>query len=385
MLSLATLAALEEDLLSQLAQADLSAANTLPLLTQLRKTYPPEIAAAALETARLRQKATVKFSRASQMFFTSDALQQATHESVSAYHAQKLAHYSHIADLGCGIGGDSLAFGQNAQVIGVDLDVLRLHMARHNTRIYEANANFIQADLSFSLPLKNIPVAFFDPARRDDSKRIFSVKDYMPPLAHISAWDFESVLVKISPGVQLEEIAHLKVGIEFVSYEGDLKEALLCAGEMRFEGRRAVRLPENEILTPLGYEPPPLTAAPHHYLYEPDPSVIRSGLLSELLEKINLVAYRLDEEIAYLTGDECVENCWLRTWRIDEWMPFNLKKLRARLREKQVGQITVKKRGSPITPEQLQQMLRLKQGNRHATVILTQLKGQPIVLVSYEN
>ncbi len=369
------------ELLQELAQADLSAVNTLPLLTRLRKMYSPELAAAALETAQLRQKAELKFSRASEMFFTRDALQQATHETVAHYHAQKLALFKGIADLGCGIGGDTLALGQVSHVIGMDMDAVRLVMARHNARVYQSQADFIQADVT-ACPVKNIPAAFFDPARREAGKRIFSVRDYLPPLDRIPP--FDAMLVKISPGVQLEEIAHLDAGIEFVSYEGDLKEALLHFGQLKFEGKRATRLPDSETLRPLGYDPPPLTDVPRRYLYEPDPAVIRAGVFSEMLAHLGLTAYRLDEEIAYLTGDEIVKSGWLRTWRIDDWMPFHLKKLRAALREKNIGQVTVKKRGSPITPEQLQQMLHLK-GSQHATIILTQLRGQPIVLLSYDS
>lgn len=384
MFSVEILAALPSDLLAELAQADLSAANTLPLLTQLRKIYPLEIAAAALETARLRQKATSKFTRADRMFFTGEALQQASHETVAQYHAQKLSPYAHVADLGCSIGGDSIAIGQKIPVIGLDLDAVRLQMARHNASMYQAQADFIQADLTHPLPLHAVPAAFFDPARRDDAKRIFSVKDYFPPLAVVKTWAFKALLVKISPGVQLAELANFPAGIEFVSYGGELKEALVCLGELAFEGRRAVLLPENEILVPQNYPAPALTDSPHRYLYEPDPSVIRSGLLSEMLVHLHLTAYRLDDDIAYLTGDTPIKSRWLRAWQIDEWMPFNLKKLRARLREQQVGNITVKKRGSPITPEQLQQMLKLKEGERHAVVILTRLKGQPVILLSYD-
>jgi SAM-dependent methyltransferase len=385
MLSLGTFAALqsEADLLQSLAANDLSAANTLPLLTRLRKTYPPDVAGAALETARLREKAAPKFSRASQMFFTADALEQATSEIVAEHHARILAPYHQIADLGCGIGGDAILLGQRAWVLGVDLDLLRLRMARHNAAVYQAGVQFLQADLTAPLPLVDQGAAFFDPVRRTADKRIFSVRAYTPPLELIQTWNFQAVLVKISPGVQLEELTHLDAGIEFVSLGGELKEALLHIGELAFRGFRATRLPENITLVSLGLEPPPVIDAPLRYLYEPDPAVIRSGLFGEMLQQTGITAYRLDETIAYLTGDEPTNSPWLRSWRIDAWMPFNLKKLRRELVEQGVGKITVKKRGSPITPEALQAKLSLKDGIHHAVVILTRLQGQPIVLISY--
>src|SRR5262245_9108190 len=83
------------ELLEELKTADLSEANTLKLLTQLRKRYSPENTAAALETARLRVKARTKFDpkRADQMFFTSDALEQATHWAVATYHFERFHNF----------------------------------------------------------------------------------------------------------------------------------------------------------------------------------------------------------------------------------------------------------------------------------------------------
>jgi len=239
--------------------------------------------------------------------------------------------------------------------------------------------------LTAPLLVRGLAAAFFDPARRSEERRIFSVADYIPPLETLHQWDFRAMLVKISPGVRLEELTDWRVGIEFVSHNGELKEALLHCRDLAFEGFRATCLNAGETLTSQGCAALPLTDHPLRYLYEPDPAIIRSGLFGELLAHLGLEAHRLDENIAYLTGDHPVESPWLHIWRIDEWMPFNLKKLRARLLERQIGAVTVKKRGSPILPEDLQKMLRLKKAVGHALVVLTQLGGQPIVLINYNS
>ncbi|NUM47252.1 MAG: hypothetical protein HUU38_21335 [Anaerolineales bacterium] len=61
-------------------------------------------------------------------------------------------------------------------------------------------------------------------------------------------------------------------------------------------------------------------------------------------------------------------------------MPFNLKKLRAYLRERNIGRVTVKKRGSPLEPESLIRDLKLK-GDGEKVLVLTKLQGEPVVLV----
>jgi hypothetical protein len=62
-------------------------------------------------------------------------------------------------------------------------------------------------------------------------------------------------------------------------------------------------------------------------------------------------------------------------------MPFNLKKLRAYLRERNVGRVTVKKRGSPLTPEELIAKLKLPGGGEERIVVLTHVRNQPAVLI----
>jgi len=61
-------------------------------------------------------------------------------------------------------------------------------------------------------------------------------------------------------------------------------------------------------------------------------------------------------------------------------LPFSLKRLRTALRERGVGRVTIKKRGSALVPEQLRRDLRLS-GAGEATVVLTRIAGRPYALL----
>ncbi|MEB2288437.1 MAG: class I SAM-dependent methyltransferase [Anaerolineae bacterium] len=373
--------------LSWLAARDLGDAQTLPLLDALRRDLPPDLAAAALTLARLRARATAKFSRAEAMFFTPDALEQASGEIVSAWRARRFAlgGYPHIADLGCGVGGDALALAAlpGVRITGLDRDPLRLALARANLAAYGRAADWARADLNDPLPLHGVRAAFFDPARRADGRRLFSVRDYAPPLDVIAGWRFAALAVKLAPGVALDELApytHAGAGVEFVSAGGELKEAVLWDGELGFAGRCASRADAGETLWPQGAPPPPLSA-PRAYLVEPDPAIIRAGLLSELAAHLGLTLYRLDESIAYLTGDDPPPAGWARAWRVLAWLPFQLKRVRAALRERGIGRVTVKKRGSPLSPEEAIRLLKLDGGGEEAVVVLTQVAGRHCALI----
>jgi hypothetical protein len=68
------------------------------------------------------------------------------------------------------------------------------------------------------------------------------------------------------------------------------------------------------------------------------------------------------------------------SYPVSEVLPFNLKKLKALLRSRGVGRVTVKKRGSAIEPEMLAKQLR-GPGPGTAVVVVTRVAGAPTMLV----
>ncbi len=353
----------------------------------LKRHIPASLARAALETAILRREATRKFPFADSLYFTREALEQASSWEVAAYRASRYQGYARLVDLGCSIGSDTLALAQVAPTIGIDRDPLRLTMAQANSHALGlvGLTSFVQADLSSPLPLSPSPsplssALFFDPSRRIASRRLFSVKAYHPPLPIIAEWlpAFPALGVKISPGVEMDELSGYDAEIEFISLEGELKEAVLWFGPLKTVRRRATRLPGPYTLVaePDAHLP---IHEPQAFLYEPDPAVLRAGLVATL--GAQLTAAQIDPDIAYLTTNQLQPTPFARAWAVDDWFPFQLKRLRAYLRERGIGRVTVKKRGSPLEPDRLIRDLRLS-GEDERTIFLTHLRGKPIVIIA---
>ena len=80
------------------------------MLTTLRRRFAPAEAAALLDQARLRTRAAGKLPSPGLLLYTDEALQQASSRNVSLYRMAGFAGYSRAADLGCGIGADTLAY-----------------------------------------------------------------------------------------------------------------------------------------------------------------------------------------------------------------------------------------------------------------------------------
>lgn len=224
------------------------------------------------------------------------------------------------------------------------------------------------------------------PGRRTEGRRRFSVREYAPPLAIIHQWlpRTPALGVKISPGVDLAELdAGLAAPagrrpaaweLEFISVHGDLKEAVLWFGPLRTSAAPATLLPGPHTLTAEAREPAPELAAPQQYFYEPDPAILRAGLVTTLAAQLG--ARQIDPEIAYLTADTLTPTPFARAFALDDALPFQLKRPCAPVRARQVGTVTVKKRGSPLLIRQLK-----LSGPESRLLFLTHVAGAPYVLI----
>ncbi len=242
-------------LLSPAGQSALAAATALAptdstylqATTGLRKQFPPQLAAIALETVILRGKAAGKFRLAARMYFTREALEVASGEVIAAYRAERFRGYGGVGDFGCGIGGDTLALAADGRTVeAVDDDPVRVRMAEANAaacgladRVRVRHANLLDD------PLPDVPAAFADPGRRAGGQRFLSISDYLPPpgsLVKLLPRSKYPIAFKLAPGVNRDEVAPFGGELEFIAVDGELKESVLWYGELRTSFRRATLL-----------------------------------------------------------------------------------------------------------------------------------------------
>lgn len=369
--------------LASLANANLSDASILPLLSQLRRSLSAHEAAAVLTTLRLRKNATAKFPvHGGRMLFTAAGLQQASGLLVRQYRARQF-EAKRLLDLCCGIGADSLAFAAaHREVLGLDIDPAHIAIARHNGSVLQLPTQFSVCDIRHGIP-SGYDAIFFDPARRDDSgRRIHHVEAYRPPLALARQWPAREIAVKLSPGLNLRQVAAYGGALEFISVAGRLSEALLWLHRDPAQPF-ATLLREADVLHMRNDGEAGLAVtAPRGWLLEPDPAVLRAGLVQTLGRQLD--ASMLDENIAYLTLDQPAPTPWARCWKIREWLPFQLKRLRRHLLARGIGRVTVKKRGFAMSPDELIARLRLGGEGDSCVLVMTRWRGKPIAILCDE-
>ncbi len=370
--------------------ADLHEQQTLSILQTLRRDFNAGEAGALLALVRLRQRAIAKFPEAEQLFFTAEALEQATAWPIAQQRARWFAERSPngpILDLGCGIGGDLLALAEHRPVIGIEMDGMRLRLAQANVDALglTEQVQLIEADWTVLRDAGKLPAAaaaFADPARRAAGRRLFSLHQIQPPLAELLALQQQipALGVKVMPGVDNAELP-ADCGVEFISHDGICKEAILWFDLLARNRRWA------SVHTTSGWqqiladaETPPLgTIEPGNYLYEPDPAVIRASALGRLCTLLD--AHLFDPQIAYLVSPVGHVHPLVQSFRIEEVHPFQLKLLNRRLQALSIGQVELKKRGFPLAPEELRPRLKLTPGGKDGVIIFTRRGDERLMLI----
>lgn len=360
------------DAVAAASALDLAPASRLRAAEQVRAVAGPVLGPLALEQALLRDRARAKHPRGAELWWTPDALEQATSAPVAAWRAQR--YPDPVLDLCCSVGGDLMALPHGS--VGVDLDEARLLLARENAAVLQRDVRLVRADAT---RLRLAGDVFVDPARRSGGRRVFDPRAYAPPLDVVLGW--RSVArrlgVKVAPGVDHEALPD-DVEVDVVSLAGEVKEAVLWCGQARSGARRtATLLPGGDVLRERAV-PTPTVRPPGRYLLEPDGAVVRSHLVAQVADDVG--GWLLDATIAYVAADEPVRTPFGRWYAVHESFPFSLKGLRARLRALDVGTVVVKKRGTAVEPEELRRRLALS-GSRTATVVLTRCAGRQSVLL----
>lgn len=397
---------------------DYDAAQATELNLALRKKgHSPEAVTAALTQSRLRSRARGKLGEfADRMLFTDHGLQQSTRLPVAVQHAGRFhaAGVEHVVDLGCGLGADSLAFASSGmRVSAVESDPLTAALTEVNLRPFpEANVINLTAEEhvqdkgllhSAADPTRGL---WLDPARRNERSRIWDPEEFSPPLSFVTelAKTSAPMGVKLGPGLPHELIPE-EAEAEWVSVDGSLVEVTLwfnmlarpgvarSAVVLKTDVQNPVQLTDRAELTSefrdtpvapedtLGAEGLRQAAEQNATLWEPDPAVIRAGLVADLCAEMG--GDMLDEHIAYFLTDSPQDTLLARGYQVHQVLPYQPKRLKRWVQEQGFTSLEIKKRGVDVVPEQLRTQLLPKKkpaGPPHHGVLLVTRLGEERLL-----
>jgi len=356
-------------------------------VARLRRELTATQASALLTQHRLRSKARAKFPAADQLFYLERHLEQATDATTAAYKAQRFPAGEPVADLCCGIGGDALALASRSPVTLIDADPVAAHFATVNVERQtgqrpSSHSRFIHPD-----DLRGVAAWHIDPDRRPQGRRTTSPEFHAPALAEIDAWRIVSphAAIKLAPAAKVPDAWLAESEAEWIACDGTCRALVLWFGRLTPSPgtRRATvltsrRLPDGRLLPPVptveclrtfaatgGVERAP-HSPPAAYIYDPSAAIVAARLVDHLAAEHRL--NRLTSDNTYLTSDRLVDDPALSPFEVLETLPLDLKRLKAHLAARGVGQLELKQRGTGLDLQKLARQLAVP-GDRRAVVL----------------
>lgn len=373
------------ELIDSLSEADASPTQVVRTVARLRQAgHNHDVIHQALEQLRLRRRARDKFGPyADQMLFTEAGLEQASRLAVAAHHAGRFqrAGIESVADLGCGLGGDSMAYASlGLGVLAVDNDQTTAALASYNLALFD-NVSVVVGD-ALDTDLAGVGGVWMDPARRDERSRHTNPGLWSPPLdeAVKLARRFASG-IKLAPGMDRDVIPD-GVEAQWVSHGGDVVEMVWW-----FNGVAQPHVTRSALV--LGQTHSTQLTGPHDspdepvrelgdYLVEPDGAVIRARLIGDLARQID--GGMIAPEIAYITTDVKPDTGLGQCFRVVDVLPLKTRDLAGWVKRFEVGTLEIKKRGVDVDPATLRRQLK-PDGPNPGTLILTRLGGRRVAIV----
>jgi len=365
--------------------------DVLSLVSRLRKDgHAPGLVATVLTQARLRKKAAAKFGPfAQEMLFTQAGLEQATRLEVAAQHAGRFvaAGCGHVADLGCGLGADSLALASlGISVLAVERDEITAALAAYNLSAFP-DVTVTHSDAT-EVDLAGSDGVFLDPARRtaghSNTKRRMNPEDWSPSLTFAlgAARGVAAGGIKLGPGTDRELIPD-DCEAQWIAVGDDVVEMALWFGGAKREGIGRSAL----ILTPTGHHQ--LVAASDapdapvgdlaRFVYEPNGAIIRAHLIGEVARSLG--GHMIDESIAYISTESPTLTPFARGFEVLETTAVDAKAISRALATHDVGRVEIKKRGIDIDPAEFRKKLTLT-GSGDGVVILTRAGTRRVALIA---
>lgn len=347
----------------------------------LRRDFPDDLVRAAIGLVELRRRAAGKFSRAGEMWFDRQGLEQSTAEDVARHKARRFT--GPVTDLCCGIGSDSIAMAERQSVTAVDLNPATLLRMSWNAEVYGVRERITPrcADACTLADLGDL--VHVDPDRRPGSAgRVSRIEDYVPPLEWLQALTDRVAggAIKVGPASNFGG-KFPAAEVELISLHGECKEATVWFGSLAGSAPfRATVLPAGATLAghPLDASAP--RSGVLQYVYDPDPAVVRAGLVDLCAEQLSLC--RLDDAEEYFTSDSPVNSPFVQGFEVLADLPNNDRELRAFLRSTPASAVEIKCRHIPVQAELLRRKLPLTPAGQPLTILFARVAGKARILVA---
>jgi len=315
-----------------------------------------------------------------------------TSSEITAKYKSELISGNTLIDLTGGFGIDDYYFSKKfKKVIHCELNRELSQLATHNFKFLGA-AN-IKTHIGDGLQAlkeldEKVDWVYLDPARRDDyGGKVFLLEQCTPNVPDNLKLLFQksdNILIKSSPLLDLSAgVTELRkvVEIHIVSVNNEVKELLWILNrniskEIKIKTIN-ISNKETQVFEALFDEGagPSIYSLPLHFLYEPNPAIMKSKLFSALSSETN--TYKLHANSHLFTSEE-LQPFPGRSFKIIEIIPYNMKALKRSLKLKKANITT---RNFPKSVNEIRKELKIEDGGNDYLFFTTDLNNDKIVVV----
>lgn len=368
--------------------------------------FDVELAILQIECRRKYAKKLSATLAAAPHFLFPDKLvaEQSTSDVLARWHAGIVADCDKVIDLTAGLGIDLFHIAKTARMAtAVELDPARAEALRHNAaELALENVEVVCADcrdVVASAAAGSFDAAFIDPARRGSGgERVFALADCAPDVTSLQSGILKMALrlvVKMSPMLDLTNTMRelpLAEEIQVIGTPTECKELVAVVRDSEPASKKLVavtlsglhaRVVETTVSDWSAGKVVYGMPVAGDLLAEPLPAVMKLGMYADLCARFGLKKIAPNTQLYfYPEGVSADENCQsaVRFERIVEVVPYKsgeIKRFRNRYPRASVGC-----RNFPISAEALRGKLRVKEGDAHRVVGVTDSDGAPWLIIA---
>ncbi|MBC7086511.1 MAG: methyltransferase domain-containing protein [Methanomethylovorans sp.] len=294
-----------------------------------------------------------------QLFSDDDGFRFATPWPVAEYRAKRLK-CSILADISCGIGGQTIYFAKECEVVyAVEINPVKLEIARKNCQLFGLdNVKFICGDALSKNVIDQIPevdIVFSDPARpaTEEERNISKLIPDIAGVLRAYSQKTEDFAFEVPPQLPPHRIP-FDCEMEYLSLNGELNRLNLYFGNLKSCIVSALALPgqikickkngDDEKAT-MNY-----TNKAGTYLYEPDPAIIKAELLPEFLKNLTSKAdiFHIDHKRLMLTSNHNIKHSMIKnSYRVVHCMRFIPQEINKELKKRGYGTVLLRAEIAP--------------------------------------
>ena len=323
--------------------------------------------------------------------------EQCSSEVTAIFKAEIYSRGKTVADITGGLGIDSIFMSKTATSVTYIEQNKELHnIAKHNFKALSLSN--IECHCTDGIDFlketdKHFDLIYIDPARRDNQGRKVSAFENCTPniLNNIDLLlsKADLVLIKSSPMIDISmALSQLRnvVSTTVLSVRNECKEVLfLCSAEATSNATtcRCVNIRTDGNMDDLTFLKEtenalaiPYTATIGNYIYDPNVSILKSGAFKTVAHIYNVA--KLHRNTHLYTSSEIIKNFPGRVFRVIKELHVSAKDIAGELPD---GKAHVVVRNYPLSSQELQKKLHLKEGGNLFVIALTKCDEKKTLLL----